>query len=119
MTSLLEAISPTARELLATHKKSELQLLQDRIENFQRTKFPGQPLAGRLRHLSHEVRELKNEPSDELEWADVFILFLGSAAEYGFTTSNLITLAHRKMDINDQREWHPPDKHGVCHHKAA
>lgn len=97
--------------------KTEIQRLQDRIERFQKDKFPGQPLLGKLKHLGQEVRELKNNPHDEMEWADVFILTLGSAAHYGYTVSNLIALANSKMDVNDQREWHPPDAHGVCHHK--
>ena len=102
-----------------TAKKSELQLLQDRIEKFQREKFPGQRLKAKLRHMGHELTELKRQPDDETEWADVFILLLGCAATHGFTTSNLIALAHRKMDINDTRKWSAPDAHGVCHHEEA
>jgi hypothetical protein len=97
--------------------KSELQLLQDRIEKFQREKFPAQPMSAKLRHCGHEIRELQENPDDDSEWADVFILLLGAAAQYGFTASNLISITHRKMDINEKREWHEPDKHGVCRHK--
>jgi hypothetical protein len=97
-------------------KISDLQALQNRIERFQREKFPGQPLRAKLRHMGHELTELKRDVDDEMEWADVFILLLGSAATYGFTTSNLIALANRKMDINDNRKWSAPDAHGVCHH---
>lgn len=121
MTTFMDAVMPAhahfSRRAPRVAKKSDLQLLQDRIEKFQRAKFPGQPLAGKLRHLGLEVSELKRAPADEMEWADVFILLLGSAAAHGFTTSNLLALAHRKMDINDRREWHAPDAHGVCRHK--
>jgi hypothetical protein len=86
-----------------TARKSELQLLQDRIEKFQREKFPGQPLHAKLRHMGHELTELKRKPDDEFEWADVFILLLGCAAVQGFTTSNLIALAHRAPQDGHQR----------------
>lgn len=100
-------------------KKSDLQLLQDRIEKFQKAKFPGQPFAAKLKHLRKEVTEWLNAPDDELEMADVFILFLAAAAERGYTANNIIAIAHSKSDINDTREWHAPDAHGVCHHKEG
>lgn len=99
-------------------KKTELQLLQDRIQKFHQAKFPDQLLSSKLRHLGQEVTELKLDVDDDMEWADVFILFLGCAADYGYTASNLIALAHSKMNINDKREWLPPDAHGVCRHKV-
>ncbi|HEX3856543.1 MAG TPA: dATP/dGTP pyrophosphohydrolase domain-containing protein [Verrucomicrobiae bacterium] len=94
----------------------KLQHLQQRIERFQTEKFTGQLLSAKLKHLEKEIGELQTDPDDLMEWADVFILLLGSAAEYGLNTDELIALAHKKMNINDSRTWGAPDAEGVCHH---
>jgi hypothetical protein len=98
-------------------KKSELQLLLDRVEQFQKTRFPDQTAQSKLKHLRKEVTEWLNNITDESEMADVFILTIATAAKLGFTANNIIAIAHRKMEVNERREWHAPDAHGICRHK--
>ena len=102
---------------MSAAKKSDLQLLQDRIYRFQLSRFPEQSVMSKLKHLRKEVTEWLKRPMDEAEMADVLILTLGAAGRLGYTASNMIAIAHWKMTINEQREWHAPDKHGICRHK--
>ena len=124
MSKLLTALMPTHAHLLdATHAHlldamhgNALGELQDRVILFQRRNFPDQTLAAKLEHLRREVVELQDNPRDLSEWADVFILILGSANKAGLAAPELIALAHEKMAINENRKWGPADKHGVHHH---
>jgi hypothetical protein len=95
---------------------SAVQQLQDRIVRFQLKTFPNQPLDGQLAHLAREVGETRKDPNDITEWADMFILFLGSAGRNFFVTADLIAAAHAKMDINEKRKWKPADVEGVHEH---
>ena len=84
---------------------------------FQRRNFPNQTLAAKLEHLRREVVELQASPTDLSEWADVLILFLGSANKAGLAATELIAIAHEKMAINEKRQWpSTPDAAGVYHH---
>lgn len=96
--------------------KSDLQRLQDRIERFQKSRFPDQTVEAKLKHLRAEVTKWLNATEDETEMADVFILALAVATQLGYTTSNIVAIANRKMAVNEKREWHAPDANGVCHH---
>lgn len=102
---------------LAGADGSAIQQLQDRIVAWQRKQFPNQTVQGQLNHLRHEVREVQKDPNDLTEWADVLILFLGSAGRNFFVTQDLIAAAHAKMAINEKRQWPAEaDKDGVFHH---
>ena len=92
------------------------QALQDRIEEFQRSRFPDQKLAGKLAHLGREVDELRANPDDPMEWADVLILFLGAAALHDLSASALLLFANHKLTICESRKWGPADADGVHHH---
>ncbi len=117
MSALLKALMPTHAALLDAMQGNALGQLQERVILFQRKNFPNQPLAGKLEHLRREVHELQENPRDLSEWADVFILLLGSAAKAGIAAPELIAIAHEKMDINDSRKWGPADAQGVHHHR--
>ena len=93
-----------------------LQQLQNRIEAFQRRKFPKQPADAKLAHCHREITELRADPNDISEWADVLILFLGAAACQCISSEDLIRAAHAKMDVNECRKWGEPDGEGVCRH---
>ena len=93
-----------------------LQSLQDRIAAWQQRTFPEQPLAGKLAHLVREARELRADPEDLQEWADVLILLLGAAAVRGLSVQDLRHVAELKFNIAQQRQWGPADSEGVHHH---
>lgn len=93
-----------------------IQRLQDIVADFQRRKFPDQPMSAKLVHCQREINEILEKPDDLVEWADAFILFLGAAAKAGYTTDHLIAMAHVKLARCELRKWGPPDAAGVCHH---
>ena len=94
----------------------DFQALQDRIEEFQRTRFPDQKLKGKLNHLVREALELLKNPDDPMEWADVTILLFGAAAMHGISASALLQNAESKLTICEARKWAPADADGVHHH---
>jgi hypothetical protein len=92
-------------------------VLVARVVDFQNRKFPGQTLAGVLKHLEREVGELRENPADEKEWADVLILLIAALYRRGITTDELFAIAHAKVDENETRTWPvQPDADGVYHH---
>ena len=95
---------------------SELQILQDRIAEFQRSRFPDQKLKGKLNHLVSEALELRCNPDDPMEWADVLILLLGAAAQHDLSVTALCKFAEDKLQICMARKWAPADADGVHHH---
>ena len=94
----------------------DFQALQDRIEEFQRTRFPDQKIQGKFNHLVRECLELKLNPDDPHEWADVLILFLGAAAMHELSVAALFKFAEDKLTICEARKWAPADADGVHHH---
>jgi hypothetical protein len=129
MTSPAELFMPThsapsklcVRRASAVKTKSiaapePMQALQDRIATFQRTRFPEQSLDGKLAHMVREICELRADPDDNMEWADVLILLLGAAAWHGLTIDDLLQAAQTKMGINENRQWGPADPEGIHHH---
>lgn len=87
-----------------------------RVAEFQSRVFPESKTSATLAHLAREVEELRADPDDLSEFADVLILTLGAAAKQGFTPEQLLTAAHQKMDVNNLRRWSAPDAEGVCQH---
>lgn len=83
-------------------KKSDLELLMERIERFQKKQFPDSTFESKVKHLREELTEWRRAPDDETEMADVFILAIAAAAKLGYTARNIIAIAHRKMDVNEQ-----------------
>ena len=117
MSKLLHALMPTHAALLDAMHGNALGELQDRVIQFQRRNFPGQPLDAKLEHLRREILELIADPKDRSEWADVFILILGAANLAQIAAPELIAIANAKMSINEKRKWPAmPDAHGVYHH---
>lgn len=60
---------------------------------------------GPLYHLQEEVKELIENPNDEMEWADCFLLILDAAWRKGYTIDDLTKFANIKLEINKKRIW--------------
>ena len=58
-----------------------------------------------LIHLKEEVNELIENPNDEMEWADCFLLLLDAAWRKGYSVDNLVEFASKKLEINKKRTW--------------
>lgn len=119
MNGLISRIMPAHASLvqeLEYARAVDLQGLQNRIAEFQRTRFAGQTLQGKLAHLQREVRELQAAPGDSMEWADVLILLLGAAEMQGMSVADLVDAARIKMAINERRSWGPMDAEGCFGH---
>jgi Protein of unknown function (DUF550) len=87
-----------------------------RTAQFQREKFPHQPVVAKIHHLIREANELLNAPTDIVENADVLILALGINAVNGRTIEELIAAALEKLTICEKRKWGEADEQGFHHH---
>lgn len=90
-----------------------LDTLVKEIEEWQEKTFPNSTHDGVLDHLEEEVWELKKDPDDWKEIADVFILLVAAAKYAGISLANA---ARAKMMLNRERTWGKPDERGVINH---
>jgi hypothetical protein len=60
---------------------------------------------GPLHHLQEEVKELIDNPEDEMEWADCFLLLLDAAWRKGYSVDDLTRFGIEKLKINQTRTW--------------
>ena len=58
-----------------------------------------------LTHLQDEIVELKENPNDEMEWADCMLLLLDAAWRKGHTVDDLLEFSIKKLEINKKRTW--------------
>lgn len=72
---------------------------------------------GPLHHLQEEVKELIDNPDDELEWADCFLLLLDAARRKGHSVDDLVRFANAKLEINKKRSWKKDDNNVFKHVK--
>jgi len=105
----------------------EFQELIDEIMDFQKKTFPTSTSISKLYHLEKEIPELIDELAKvyhnsgdnkviEMEYADAFLLLIGSAANYGLTADHIASAIRQKIEINKKRNWGNPDKNGVVQH---
>lgn len=94
-------------------KKGTIQAFQREVTEWASRTFPGQTPASKAEHLLDEAGELKDDPSNGEEMADVLILLLNLAEMHGL---DLLEEARKKMAINRTCTWGPPDERGVCNH---
>lgn len=112
----------------------ELQELMDEIHKWSNKQFGdgmGIPEKSRSKpiayHLKKEVNELiealdKSErdafdyPLALWEYADVFMLILDSATQYGLRAETLMKITLQKLELNKKRKWSNPDENGVVEH---
>jgi predicted house-cleaning noncanonical NTP pyrophosphatase (MazG superfamily) len=65
--------------------------------------------------LQEEVKELIDNPNDEAEWADCFLLLLDAARRKGHSVDDLVKFANAKLEINKARSW-KQNENGVFKH---
>lgn len=73
--------------------------------------FPERTPEGTVNKLLEELNELRDNPLDAWEMADVFILLLDLCDMLGFDLAKITT---HKMAVNKSRKWHIED--GVFKH---
>lgn len=66
---------------------------------------PGPRTEGVLKHIEKEVGEVRENPDDESEWADLLILVIDGATRRGINGDALLRAYHRKMHENRRRRW--------------
>jgi NTP pyrophosphatase (non-canonical NTP hydrolase) len=91
---------------------------------WQNTTFPKSDAISKLYHLKEEVVELIEEleestsDTDKIskEFADCFLLLIGSANKCGFDSDGILQLMKAKLTINKMRNWQEPDENNVYRH---
>jgi hypothetical protein len=66
------------------------------------------------KELADDIKN--NNPNQNLEFADCFILLFGAANSAGMSYQNIIDAINQKMEINYQRKWGKPNEDGVVNH---
>ena len=93
--------------------ESDLRTFQREVHQWAGRTFKTQSVPSKLDHLEDEVRELKENPTDPMEMADILLLLLGIAEMQGV---DLWEAAQQKHAINQTRTWGAPDERGVSKH---
>lgn len=93
-----------------------LQQIVGEINRWQDTVFTRATPVSAAAHLKKEAQELWEDPYDEEEIADIFILLAGVAHLAGV---DLEAAVEKKMKINRERTWGEPDAEGVVEHIRA
>lgn len=87
----------------------------DHIENQRafsaRTFGPGLRTQGLIDHISKELKEIENQPTDVEEWVDIIILALDGAWRAGGEPQQIIDTLKMKQAKNESRKW--PDWRSV------
>lgn len=91
------------------------------ITTWQNNTFTQATALSKIAHLRQEIEELaddikNNNPNQNLEFADCFILLFGAANSAGMSYQNIIDAINQKMEINYQRHWGKPNEDGVVNH---
>ena len=73
---------------------------------------PGTRLLGILAHIRKELDEVRADPTDPFEWADLIILAMDGAWRQGITADQLAWALLRKQAINRRRRWPDWRLHG-------
>lgn len=69
-----------------------------------------------IHHLEKEIKELLENPTDLLEYADCFILLFNAADIAGYSAEDLLNGIRQKFEINQERKWGKADSNGVVLH---
>lgn len=72
---------------------------------------------GPLNHLAEEIDEILDNPNDPFEYADAFMLMLDAIWRSPIEFEEFFRALENKMEVNRNREWHPPDENGIWRHK--
>jgi hypothetical protein len=71
----------------------------------QHTYGPGPRLEGVLDHIQKEIAEVRAEPADASEWADIVILAFDGALRQGITGQSILDAILLKQIKNENRRW--------------
>lgn len=78
-------------------------------EEWSRATFGDKPTVHSvIAHLEKEIGELKADPMDPKEWADVIILGIEGMLRAGYPPESVENAIRRKMAINRARKWPDP-----------
>jgi NTP pyrophosphatase (non-canonical NTP hydrolase) len=91
------------------------------ITTWQNNTFMQATALSKIAHLRQEIEELaddikNNNPNQNLEFADCFILLFGAANSAGMSYQKIIESINQKMEINYHRQWGKPNEDGVVNH---
>ncbi len=91
------------------------------ITQWQKNTFTKATALSKIAHLRQEIEELAsdietNNPNQNLEFADCFILLFGAANSAGFSYNEILKSIDEKMEINFTRKWGKPNEDGVVNH---
>ena len=75
------------------------------IEFSKATFGPGMRTEGVIDHITKELKEVLDDPSDLGEWVDIIILGFDGAWRSGHTASEIIAAIKAKQLKNEQRKW--------------
>lgn len=79
--------------------------LSDQFEWSQDTFGPGARTKGIISHIRKELREIRKNPDDISEWADVVILGFDGAMRAGHSGQDIIDAIRAKQRVNEKRRW--------------
>ena len=76
---------------------------------------PGARVGGVTDHIEKELREVRANPADLMEWIDLVMLAFDGAWRQGFTPEEIAAAFEAKLSQNEARRWPdwrtaPPDK---------
>lgn len=65
----------------------------------------GNRVLGITKHIEKEIDEVRSNPKDLSEWADIAILALDGAWRAGYSPEEIAAELERKQGVNFQRKW--------------
>ncbi len=94
----------------------EMQKLCNDITDWQDKQFPTATVESKLKHLKSEINELLDNPNDDMEYADCFMLLIGAADKARISLDALVFAVRKKLEINKKRKWGKSNKDGFTEH---
>lgn len=73
-----------------------------------RTFGDGRRTEGICKHIEKELQEIRQDPTDIMEWVDVIILALDGAWRHGHSPEAIASALEAKQRINFGRDWPTP-----------
>jgi hypothetical protein len=116
-------LSPAGRRLVLAIERIErargsmvddVRALMAEIREWQAVQFPTRTPLSIATHLAKEANELKANPSDVEEMADIFLLLTAATEPH----PEFFDVVRAKLEKNRRRTWGEPDADGVVTHIA-
>lgn len=77
-----------------------------RQREFSRNTFgPGSRVNGVCDHIEKELKEVRANPNDIMEWVDLILLSFDGAWRAGFSPEEVAIAIEAKQTINENRTW--------------